>query len=479
MEQDATRPAVHPAWWLAGLALILSTQISSYWYPTVDACSYLSMARSIAEGRGLENLGNPHLWYAPGYPLIISPLFWVSERPLLAISIFQWAELVAFSLGVYLWARRNAPEAAVWIMALAVINGGVWLHLRRTLTEVTFITLLIWTVNSVQAMFDAPSGRRIALWAIPSVVLTILLCLVRQAGVTLVAGVAMAALLWAIRGKVSWTRAIGLTLLITTTAAVCVGGLIAREKYTQRLTGARTYLDNFSDSTRTPLASAMRGLQMCISEAGRAVTPGMFKAYGPPGRWTNVNMLLYASVFLLVAWGWWKWARRNPDPLAWMFPFYIALHAAYALDSGARFAITLVPVMLLSAWIALERITAQRRIQGLAALLAAHLAFAFGYWLGVDLPRTRQLADQWPAVNALAAAIDADPGPVAVGEDVSTEVRKMLDLTRDERTWTFDAKEPPPQGTALRWVVSKGRAPPQGFTLVCTAGDYLLFSARR
>jgi 4-amino-4-deoxy-L-arabinose transferase-like glycosyltransferase len=476
MERGVTHWLPQSRWWLAGLALILATQISCYWYPTPDACSYLSMARSVAHGNGLRNLGSPHLWYPPGYAVLISPLFWLSDRPFLAISVFHWVAMVLFMLGVYVWVRQNAPGAAPWITALCVINLTLWRHIRCTLTEVTFITILIWTANSLRAAVTAATPRGTAWRALAAILLMGLLCLVRQAGITLAGGFGVYALLSARAGRISWRKALLLSVVVAATATAAVSALVVREHCTAQSTGRRTYLDNFRDSAHQWEASCLQGLQMCISEDSRVALPGVAKSYGPPGQWFNVNMLLYVPFFLFLLWGCWRWQLRELDPLACALPFYIGLHTVYAIDSGARFAVPLIPPMMVSLWYALEALGTQRRVRLFAVAALLHLVMAAGYWVHNDLPLARALAAQWPAIDTFAASIQADPGPTAVVHDVPMEIAKMLDLAVDRRaTENFDRLGVRP---AIRWLLTPRCQPvPPGFVLKCAAGDYQLLQS--
>ena len=95
-------PQARPKIALVATAILLATQIGPWWYATSDSKGYLSIARSLANGHGLTNLGSPHIWFAPGYPVILSPLFLLSDRPFLAISIVTWLLAVAYLAGVYL-----------------------------------------------------------------------------------------------------------------------------------------------------------------------------------------------------------------------------------------------------------------------------------------------------------------------------------------------------------------------------------------
>ena len=106
--QSEVAPAApsHDRWVLAVAGLLLAVQVGPWYYPQGDAPAYISIGRSIAHG-GLANMGSPVLWFPPGYPLLISPLFYVGDLPLLEISALNWLLAVAGMLGIYRWARGS------------------------------------------------------------------------------------------------------------------------------------------------------------------------------------------------------------------------------------------------------------------------------------------------------------------------------------------------------------------------------------
>ena len=92
-------------------ALLLAVQIGPWYYSQRDAAAYFSIARHLAHGDGLRSMGSPVLWFPPGYPLLLSPLFCLRDLPLLEISVVHWLLAVGFLWGTYRWARSLAPEA--------------------------------------------------------------------------------------------------------------------------------------------------------------------------------------------------------------------------------------------------------------------------------------------------------------------------------------------------------------------------------
>lgn len=99
--RNPTTILARPALWLAIFAALLAIQIHSSWRPLPDSAGYLSIARNLAHGQGLMRLGQRHIYYAPGYPLAISPAYLFSDHPFLLISVLQWGFATATMLGIY------------------------------------------------------------------------------------------------------------------------------------------------------------------------------------------------------------------------------------------------------------------------------------------------------------------------------------------------------------------------------------------
>ena len=95
------------------LALVFAIQVGPLWYPTPDAISYLSIARSIALDHVAANHGGSQLYYSIGYPLLISPVFLLDERPFLFLSLVHFLWAIVLILSVYCWARRCVRHGRV------------------------------------------------------------------------------------------------------------------------------------------------------------------------------------------------------------------------------------------------------------------------------------------------------------------------------------------------------------------------------
>ena len=433
LEEWLAAQSTRPLRWMAIPALLLAIQISPWWYPTPDAVAYLSIARSVAVNHRLSNLGGVHLAYPPGYPLLISPAFLISSRPFMAVSIIHWLMALIFMAGVYRWSRRLAPAAALLLAGLAVINAAFWIYYRRTLSEIAFMTIMIWTVVALDSALEAGTRGARAIRAAAGTILLVAMALIREPGVVFAPGFVAAALLCVRDRKLRWTDAVGMAAEVAAPAAAGVVAFMIYDRATARAAPSRvfgTHLGGFLDPSTPIFQRVAEGLRLRISEVGRLVVPGMFKTYAPHGQWMNVNVIIYLAVFALVATGWWRLIRRRRDVFAATMPLYFALYAVWAFDADTRYLLPLLPAIMVSLWFAIQSMT-RFPLTVLAALLLLHLAVALGYWTAVEIPRGRECNRQWGPQRPSLPDIKDEPGMVVATHQVPECTRLMLSFLID------------------------------------------------
>jgi hypothetical protein len=191
-----------------------------------------------------------------------------------------------------------------------------------------------------------------------------------------------------------------------------------------------THLSGFFDNTTPILARVIEGLRLRISEVGRLLVPGMFKAYAGHGQWLHIDILIYLAAFALVAVGWWRLMGRRRDVLGAAAPFYFALYVVWAFDADTRYLLPLLPLVFACLWFAIEPFP-RWRLSALAMLLAAHLAVALGYWTTVEIPRGRSCNDQWARVAALVPGVKDGTSLVVATHKVPQCARLMLSFLID------------------------------------------------
>ncbi len=474
IEDCLARQSARPMPWLVAFAILLAIQISPWWYPTPDATAYLSIARSIALTHRLSNLGGVHLGYPPGYPLLISPAFLISSRPFMVLSLMHWVMAAIFMAGVYRWTRSLAPTAAVLLTGLVMVNVALWIYYRRTLSELAFMTVMIWAVIALNAALQAGALRSRVLATAIGIALLIVLVTIRETGVLLAAGFAVAASLLVSDKKLRWTQGLAISAAVASPAIVGVGAFLIYDLGTARTSPSAvfgTHLSGFVDTATPILRRVIEGLRLRISEVGRLVVPGMFKAYAGHGQWLHINILIYLAVFALIALGWWRLLRRRRDVLAATAPFYFALYAVWAFDADTRYLLPLLPLLAVCLWFAIEPLT-RRPLSALALLMAAHLAVALGYWTTVEIPRGRSCKQEWAPAAVLARGLDDRTEMVVATRQVPQCARLMLSFLIDrpvpERTHMSDFPD-------ARRILERWDDPnPPGFEVRRHAGPYKL-----
>jgi hypothetical protein len=462
-----------PRLWLTLLSLLLSLQIRPWWFPQGDGMSFLSMARSLAvEGR-MHNMGSPHLWYFPGYSLLMSPLYLFGQQPFWLLSAFQWGSAILFMFGVYLWARSVVPQWAVWIAAICVVNQGVWIHCARTMSEVPFMCGLIWSANAARWVQQSRSWPQAVGPGLLAAAILTLTSLIRPAGILLAVGFGLHLGWQALRRESSWTRAVLLTLLFGIPGSLAIVGFLTIDRDAAAKEHGRTYLSNFSDSAANPVASYLEGVRLAIRDSGRVIIPGMFKAYQERG-WRDLNLVVYVPACIVLAIGWWRLVRSTVDPLLLATPFYALLYIGYPYEAGARFYIPLLPVFAASFIVLLLELPLRRHLV-VAGFVAAHLILAAGYWLGADSTRGRVAMARWREIEPIAKSIDSRQDHVAAC-DVTGDDVFMLELAIDHRV---PLVRPSLLTSDVEWVFSKRNAADLAEFELCFETESLRILRRR
>ena len=454
-----------PAWLFAAIAVLLTLQVSWWWIPTPDSAQYLSMARNFAHGR-VQRLGCPHLYYAPGYPAIIAPAFWLSDRPFLAVGLIHLGLALMTMLGTLLWLRRVARPMAPLLTALVMVNVGLWQHCRMILSETAFTAELIWTGHLLQQGVESRGWRRWA-WLSAAAGLLTLTGITRHAGIMLVPGLGAAMAVRAWRGKETWGGAILTVILTGLPAILAVASLISWDhaRAIRVNDPLLSYDQSMLDRSEVLLPRLVEGLRREAGDVGRLLIPGMYKAYAGKGDWWHPNNFLYAIFALALATGWWRMACRRADPLVWSFPFYFALYVIWPFDQGARFMIPMLPVLWVSFWGFVGR--SRRSRQLFAALIILHAALAAVYWVH-DVASCR-LHALWPQWTRIARQLEPDLGRAGV-YCLNGDHALMLDVAVDRHLAAFQPGDR--IDSRIRWLVAPRDEPsPPDFELASTVGD--------
>lgn len=452
-------------------AAVMAIQISPLWYATPDAAVYLSIARSIARGGPITALGNPHLALPIGYPIMVAPAFLISDYPFLYISLIHWLLTLILMAGVFRWASQFGRKAALLIAALVMANASLWIYYHRTLSELAFMTVSVWAVCFLNAGISASRQTRQAITqlALGSVLLAFAAS-VRESGAVFAVGFAAAATLAAARARISLRRSALRTIAAASPAMLAVAAFVIFDTHRIRHSpiALGTHIAGFTDSARGFLFRLNEGGRLRLSEIGRLLVPGMFKAYGRAGQWFNPNVIVFIPVALLVALGWFRLIQRHCDVFAATLPLYCAVYVLWAFDADTRYMLPMLPVLVASLWFAFESID-RARLVAFGALFLLHLVVATGYWLNVEIPRARACNRHWPTIIRMATSISGEQGSVEAST-VSDCPRLLLEFALDRAV--DPVHDPASVPANARWLLTKdqGRLPANYESVVSEAG---------
>jgi 4-amino-4-deoxy-L-arabinose transferase-like glycosyltransferase len=200
---------------LLSLAIYYFSFLDERWAPTPDSAYYVSLAQSIAHGKGYTFDGNPHIKYPPGLPLLLAPSYFF-QKPYL----YDHALIVSFVLGimavVYIYFRNQL--GILWCLLLVVLIGcSFWLWQFSCvfiLSDVPLAAFVLFTCLAGRAFLNtsSPSWRL----TIGLTVLLIFSCLIRTIGVVLLPALIASAIVKK-ASKDQWKKiaaALGLSILV-------------------------------------------------------------------------------------------------------------------------------------------------------------------------------------------------------------------------------------------------------------------------
>jgi hypothetical protein len=464
--------AAHRTALLVLAALVPLLLISGDWKADPDSVNYLSMARSLAAHHGMCRLSSPQWYYAPLYPVLISPAFWTGARPFWVISVINIVTAMILIIGVYHWFRRYSKSGAILVTALVAVNIGLWDVCREPRADTAFAAALIWAAVAITSAMNARSIGRVICWTILGTILLMAACLTRQVGIFLAGGVIVSALCEALRHKCSVRQIIIAVITAVASVAVVIVLMIHEHRTTGAAgVGAITYLDQFRQHDVSLISQLADGLRRQLADFGRLLIPGMWGSFAHQGQWLNINTVVYTLFAIPVIIGWWRFARRTNDPLAWTLPLYGVMFIVWPFDQGTRFTVPLLPVLWGSIWFLLKP-WRRRRVGILATVLVLHLAVSVGYLIHDATIVHRQNRD-WAAMAGLAGEV-TDQQPVA---EIGLPQHQWLMLTflLDRRIAQIETKK---RGTDsdVEWVFApKTDRPINGFTRTESAGETQLW----
>ena len=458
------------------LALLFALQVRNWWHPTPDAVAYLSIARSVWSGQGLSNLGSRQLHYAPGFPLLASPVFLSALHPILLLSLLRLGVALAALAGVYVWARRLvSPLGALALVVMAGCNVSFWQYYRTPLSDLPMMMWFFWAGVALQRLALARSRGAVIGWCLLAMVLVAAAAVTRQAAIAVGGGLAAALIQMAIQKKIGWGRAQVTLAVIVVPAVLLLAGLALYDQAMAPLGVGHTYFDEIRPTAVPLWQQLLQGLHLRISEAGRLLIPGMWNTYSRPEHWLDQNLLLYLPVAALLAGGWWMLVKRSTDALVLAVPFYLGIYLLWPFDQDTRFLMPVLPLLLICLWPWWRHV---RRWRGglIAAFCGAHLLVACLQWVMEIRHDGREYADTWPQLVTLSQAADFSHEQTAA-RGLTPNARLWFTFLIDRRVRVLRAGDAVPDEVA--WLIEPRNAEAQSNFDVVSATAGLRASHRR
>ena len=491
-------------WLPLGLAVVaLVLQVEPWWRPSPDGVQYLSVSRSLWQTGTLRALGEERLHQAPGYAVVLAPLWGLAGGEV--SRVFGWVAVLHFALGVvylglvYRWMRhRVSVVAAGRLAALTVVNAGYFEAHRRVLSEPLFGVLLVGGVllveRYVRAGGDGRAGWRGYTALLAGAGLLTAAAMTRTVGAVWWLGVAALVVVglrerrhgwrwWAAAGE--RRRAAVTAALVGVAVALAVGGWGVRERAAAGAETVETQMSILAEAATTDgLAErTAREALVRVRNAGQLLVPGMLGSGGE--RLVDVNLLVFGPVVLAVLYGWWRHGGAAGGPgsgvphgggvLAWGgLAVVVLLVVAWPHSEGVRYLLPVLPVLWLGLYWAMPRgwMQRNRREHVLGVALCLHLAAAL-IFQQADRAEAREFHARWPGLTALvepARGLErAQNHLVEMTGEIKPAVRLLLDREVDHMAVEEFSRVAPPHRPRYAFIPEE-KPLPRGWAVDATGG---------
>ncbi len=340
-----TRLWREPGLWVLALAAALyALLVVPHWKPSWDSAIYITLAKSLAHGRGYTYMGYAETKYPPGFPLMLTPIVGLFGQSFLLMRLFVAACAVGSVGMAYVLFRRVATAGVAVAVALsAALSYAVAFEATRILSDLPFMLVSLCALYAAERYRD--SGE--AIWFRWTVGLIVAAWLVRSIGFTLL----FAFLSWIVLDlrrepvRIRVRRA-GIAFAC---AAVVIGAwsgrnVLARHTLPEQLREGLSYQQELLQTH--PAASGAVGLLPTLERrvAGNLDYYVHLAASVLTGRTvTGADAARWIGFWVLLGWLWALWRRRGI--IEYYAPFYAAVLLLWPAHQGARFLVPIIPIL--------------------------------------------------------------------------------------------------------------------------------------
>jgi 4-amino-4-deoxy-L-arabinose transferase-like glycosyltransferase len=323
-----------------------------------DNPTYVMLARSIAEGRGLRDLhipGHPpHTLFPPGLPLVLSPVYYFFgyNFTMMRVLILLAGMGSVYAIKLY-FEKKTGGLVAIILALLAGTNLHILTYMGETVTEVPY---LLFSLLALYWLDRYSEGKNLNSYAVVVCILVSTAYLTRMAGVALYgAGLTVLALKAFSASGEGEKRVYGKKLLYFSVLAAVplVLWFLRAGVYSE---DTPTYFTKFFETGHYGLENTRTGVAMVLERIGRDVYFYLIFFYIPFITIEGFNLLappvlvVASSFFLLitVVWGLIYRVCNKKEACDFYVLYFLLLIAAwppYGQRDAVRFLIPVIPFL--------------------------------------------------------------------------------------------------------------------------------------
>lgn len=472
--------------WLAA-GLLVAIQAVLAWgvfvaapHPGGDNAGYVALGQALASGDGYTEVWDParppHTKYPPVFPVLLAAAIALGVQGWVGLKAVAFLATLAVPAGVFFWARSRVPDAVAFGAALiTALSPSLLYHSHWVLSDVPFVAFTVWALWAVSGLLDGggkegggggvgsgegeaphpenPSPRAVGMRSPARLAaagaLLLMAAFTRSAGLPLAVS-AVVALAWARR----WRTAGGLAAVVGVPYALWWlrgrGAAVAEGRYAREFFLVDPYQPDLGTASLGDF-----GARLAENTSGYLTRFLPEALLGSAGGFATAATLV---VVVLAAVSWVRSLREGRPGVAGVFlPLYVGVILLWpAVWSGDRFALPLVPVLLVFAADQVWRLGRDRgeaiRTGALAVLGLALALPAAADWIQAraEADRCRALAavgGPWacggPALVDFAAAAQWAGANLPDGSSVLTRKPRIWYLNSGLPTRTYPFSETP------------------------------------
>jgi len=332
-------------WIVAASAVLYALLVVPQWKPSWDSAIYISLAQSLAHGKGYAYMGYAHTKYPPGFPLVLSPIVLLFGKNYLLMRAFVAACAVGSVGMTYLLFRRIASVGVA--VAVALITAAAFPLAIETTNILSDLPFMLASLSALYAA-ERSRGSSRSRWFWWTVTFIALSYLMRTVGFTLALAFAASLVLDdRDRPLPHRMRRAGIALGVV---AIVIGGWMGRNALAthtlpeQIREGLSYKTEMVGSDGQSPVTTTA-----LLHTLGRRVVRNLdyydrLTASILSGQTASSTALIRAiGIWVLLGWLWALWRRRGL--VEYYLPLYLVIYLLWPAHQGTRFLAPVVPIL--------------------------------------------------------------------------------------------------------------------------------------